>query len=467
MVCKYFITIPQILLITIICNLFFPKNAKGQTEDKLKVEATLLAKAKENIEKIRKGDAFISFKDSEGKALKNIKVEINQASQDFLFGNLSEEMFDPSLSAEEVTKFQEKFKALFNFTELTIKWTPYEKEQGKPAWQQLQQKLDWCKQNGVTAKGHTLGWTNMSGTPKWLLKLPHDMANDLYKARIYSLVSGFKDQIKMWDVVNEPITTIPWEEALKDSIFGESKIDEGSRYNVKNITLQQTIPWVEKSYKWAYSANPQGDFILNEFNLISKPAIREKLYQLTKALLERHTPVTAIGIQAHEPREMWFSPIEIVATFDRYQELGLRLHITEFIPQSSGKKITGSWREGIWTEEAQAEFAEQFYILAFGHPSMASIHWWGLSDKMIWLKGGGLLDKDFNPKPVYNRLLKLIKHDWMTKNILAITDAKGQVAFRGFYGKYKITVTKKDGSQQTLNFHLGEKENNKLDFTIH
>lgn len=296
----------------------------------------------------------------------------------------------------------------------------------------------------------------MAGTPRWLLKLPADRATDLYKARVHNLVGGFKNQLKMWDVVNEPVTTIPWEKALQDTALAEGKIDDGTRYNVKGITLAETVPWVEKSYKWAYEADPQGDFILNEFYLIAKPEIREKFYQLIKELQHRHTPVTGIGIQAHEPREMWFSPIEIIKTFDKYQELKLPLHITEFIPQSSGKAITGGWREGTWTEAAQAEFAGQFYTLAYGHPAMASIHWWGLSDRFIWLKGGGLLDKDFNPKPVYTRLLKLIKEDWMTNNLALSTDKKGQINFRGFYGNYEVAVTSPSGEKKIFKLHLKE-----------
>ncbi len=452
------------LLLAFFLTLLIARTTVAQPDDKKKVEEQLLTKARKNIEQFRKGNAVLIFTDSLGKPLKDSKVEINQQTQDFLFGNLSEEIFHPGLTATDAKKFQDRFTALFNFTELTVKWQPYENQQGKPEWQKLQQKLDWCKQHGITPKGHTLGWTNMAGTPSWLLKLPSQQATDLYKARIHNLVGGFKNQIRMWDVVNEPVTTIPWEAALKDSVFGESKIDEGSRYDVKGITLAETIPWVEKSYKWAYEADPKGDFILNEFYVIAKPEIREKFYQLINELQQRNTPITGIGIQAHEPREMWFSPVEIVATFDKFTALGLPLHITEFIPQSSGKAITGGWREGSWTEEAQAEFAEQFYTLAFGHPSMVSIHWWGLSDRMIWLKGGGLLDKDFNPKPVYNRLMKLIKQDWMTKNVTLKTDKNGQVAFRGFYGTYQVVITKADGSQKTLITHLRENDANKHTF---
>lgn len=432
------------------------REPQAPSAEKAKVEQELLAKARQHIEQHRKGDASVVITDARGKPLRNVKVEVNQVSQDFLFGNLSEEIFRPGLKPEEAEKFQEMFTGLFNFTELTVKWAPYEPEQGKPQWQKLQEKLDWCKQNGITPKGHTLGWTHSAGTPRWLYKLPAQTATELYKARIQNLVGGFKNQVKMWDVVNEPVTTIPWERALQDSLSGETVIDDGFRYNVTGIPLEETIPWIENSYRWAHQVDPQGDFILNEFYVIAKPSVREKFYQLLVELQKRNVPVTGIGIQAHEPREMWFAPLEVVKTFDTFQTFGLPLHITEFIPQSSGKKITGGWREGEWTEEAQAEFAEQFYTLAFGHPAMVSIHWWGLSDRYIWLKDGGLLDKDFNPKPVYTRLKKLIKEDWMTKEVRLATDRKGKATFRGFYGQYQVVVTKPDGGQQTMELHLKE-----------
>jgi endo-1,4-beta-xylanase len=71
-----------------------------------------------------------------------------------------------------------------------------------------------------------------------------------------------------------------------------------------------------------------------------------------------------------------------------------------------------------------------------------------------------LLDKEYNPKPVYSRLMKLIKEDWMTKNIQVKTDKNGQAAFRGFFGNYNIVVTKPDGSKQTIEVHLAEKGTN-------
>ncbi|HYG52066.1 MAG TPA: endo-1,4-beta-xylanase, partial [Flavobacteriales bacterium] len=246
--------------------------------DKQKIEGELLAKARQNIEKYRKGNAFVRVTDASGKPLKNCTLEINQQTQDFLFGNLSEELFDPRLTPSEVQLFKDRFIALFNFTELTVKWAPYEKSQGKPEWQKLQQKLDWCRENGITPKGHTLGWTHVAGTPRWLQNLPLSTATELYKARIHNLVGGFKHEVKMWDVVNEPVTTIPWERALKDTVSNAGQIDGGFRYNVKGITLEETIPWVENSYKWAAEADPNANFIINEFYVIAKPEIREKYF---------------------------------------------------------------------------------------------------------------------------------------------------------------------------------------------
>jgi GH35 family endo-1,4-beta-xylanase len=433
----------------------------GKTSEKSAIEQEYLVKARQNIEQYRKGDASVLFLDSESKPLKNVKIEVNQVSQDFLFGNIVWELTTMWKKDQYKTDiFKDKFKDLFNFAIIPFYWSAYELTAGKPQWQGNEAAINWCLENGITCKGHPLSWTGTSGTPDWLLRLPPDVATDLLKARIYDNVTGYKGRINIWDVVNEPVNTISWESALKDT----ANTDE-IRYNVKGVTINQIAPWVENAYKWANRANPDGNYILNEFFTLAIPEVRDRFYDLIKELQKRNTPVKGIGIQAHEPREMWFSPVEMYKTLDKYKEFNLPIHITEFIPQSSGKAITG-WREGTWNEDSQAEFAEQFYTLAFGHPSIVSITWWGLSDRDIWLEGGGLLDKEYNPKQVYTRLMKLIKQDWMTKNVNLTTDKKGQVNFRGFYGQYQIIISKPDGSKKTFDIHLGEKGLNKWTFNL-
>ena len=123
---------------------------------------------------------------------------------------------------------------------------------------------------------------------------------------------------------------------------------------------------------------------------------------------------------------------------DQYATLGKGLNITEFTPTSAGKKITGSHREGVWDEAAQADYAVKFYRVCFAHPAMRAITWWDLSDQGSWLPGGGMLRADMSPKPVYEQLKRLIHEEWKTA-LHATTDDDGRLSFRGFCGTYRLT----------------------------
>ena len=78
-------------IVTIVAALLsFSWNVRSQSIDKMQIEKQLLDEARKNIEQYRKGNAEIVFVDKNGKKLKNLQVEINQVTQDFLFGNLCE-----------------------------------------------------------------------------------------------------------------------------------------------------------------------------------------------------------------------------------------------------------------------------------------------------------------------------------------------------------------------------------------
>jgi GH35 family endo-1,4-beta-xylanase len=204
--------------------------------------------------------------------------------------------------------------------------------------------------------------------------------------------------------------------------------------------------------------------LINEYQTLADEQSRQRYFELLKELKSRNAPFSDIGIQAHEPRQDWFAPAEVWKTFDLYASLGLTIHITEFTPQSSGIPITGGWRAGDWTPEAQAEFTEQFLRLSFGHPAVASVNFWGLSDRNSWLDKGGLVDEEYRPKPVYNTLDKLINETWHTR-ISAKTDSNGWITFRGFYGKYNVTLKGQDGKIYSYPVHVRKDEQNDWRFT--
>ena len=429
-----------------------------------KKASEIMEEASANIEKYRKGNAAIRFDTASGKPVKDATVTIEQTNHDFLFGNIIFPVVGVLGKFEDIQVyrpelFKKRFADVFNMAIFPFYWSSYEPIPGREDWDKIVPILDWCKLNGVTPKGHPLAWVERGGTPRWLYDLPVDLTEELLKARITRIVKGFEGQIDIWDVVNEPTHTITWSAVMKNP--------HGTRYTA--IPIKDIADWVEKCYRWAHEASPAAELIVNDYEQIVThfiPDTRQRFYDLVAELKKRNTPLHGIGLQAHA-QEYWYSPGEFAETLDYYAKLKLPIHITEFIPQSSANEIKGTFKEGTWTKEAQAEFAQQTYRLSFGHPLVASINWWGLSDRYIWSErpGGGLIDEDYRPKPAYTKIRQLIKEEWMTK-ITAQTTKDGSIDFRGFYGDYKITLKTSSGSVRTFNIRLRKGEANKWQFQL-
>lgn len=419
-------------------------------EDVARVERRLLEEAAAGAEKHRKGDVELVFRDSRGAPLAGARVEIVQLRHEFLFGCIIFDLLRESQPFREET-FKRRFSELFNFAVFPFYWAGYEPGQGRPEWEKLLPVLRWCRDNGITAKGHPVVWSAPSGRPGWLQGYPPETVETLLEARVLNVVGGFRDEIAIWDVVNEPVTARAWGSKDERVWFDEP--------------LENVAPYVEKAFRWARKADPRAHLVLNDFYQIARPNTRERFYELVRMLLDRGTPISGLGIQAHEPRQEWYPPLEVVKTFDRLAELGLPLHITEFIPQSGGKPITGGWRVGTWDETTQADFAEQMFRLAFGHPAMRSINWWGFTDRNIWQKGGGLLDEEYRPKPVYERLKKLLHEEWHT-SLDTKTDSDGRVALRAFHGDYRLVLRLADGAEKNWELKVRSDEENRWVFRV-
>jgi endo-1,4-beta-xylanase len=407
----------------------------------------VMKQAAANVEQYRKSEALIRLVDPEGRPVQGATLEITQQTQDFLFGAiLFDLVWDQDMSPEREQLLKERFSGVFNLSILPFYWDSYEHRPGHPRWDLIEPALQWCMEHGITCKGHPLGWTHPVGIPDDVLDLSLEDSELMLHSRIIENVIGFRDRITLWDVVNEPVNTVSWE-------MGQMDRSKEHRYR-NDIPLQELAGWVERAYKTAYRANPDNQYILNEFKQIADPMIRQRFYDFTKELLERDTPIKGLGLQAHEPRDEWFDPVDVWETLDMYSEFGLPLHITEFSPQSGGAAITGGYRIGNWTPETQAEFAEEMYRIWFGHPSVVSINWWGISDANSWLPGGGFLDENLGPKPSYEVLKRLIKEEWMTPVLHLTTDSDGTIRFRGFHGKYRLVATTPEGSTRRFEFHL-------------
>ena len=144
-----------------------------ETASRERIEREYLAKARANIEQFRKGDVAITVTDGLGRPVQGAQIEVNQVTQEFLFGNQIWEMAGmwPKDQAK-LDVLKQRFKALYNFAIVPFYWSAYEKKPGFPEWQGNEAMIKWLRENGFTLKGHPLAWNYFE--PRWL---PDDLGS--------------------------------------------------------------------------------------------------------------------------------------------------------------------------------------------------------------------------------------------------------------------------------------------------
>ncbi len=391
---------------------------------------TVLQRAAEGIEQHRKSDVRIIVRHWDGSPASGVVVNVVQTAHDFPFGNI----FRPRHYDDE--RYRARFLELFNFVELLeFNWGQYEPDEGTPLLhQRLKFMREWCVPNGLERfYAHMLVWTVQYGEypktvlPEWLFKYDRGRQLHLLRQRIQREVRAYREFDITWDVVNEPTHTRTWGDWDKRGYIDEP------------LTAQ--MPYVSNALQWAHEADPAGKFIINDYAVIVEGKYQERYVELLDSLRQRGAPLHGLGIQAHEPSKgaYWLSPSEIWNAYERFAVFG-PIHITEhFYVSDATRQIRGSHRQGNWNPQRQAEAIEEFYRVSFGHPAVASIVYFGMSDNDVWRPGLGLLDENFEPKPAWHALRQLIREEWMTRHE-GLTDESGELRLRGFHGKYRVRV---------------------------
>lgn len=384
------------------------------------------AKIDEGIERNRKGEATLEFLDRDGRPVKDVSVSIRQESHEFLFGcNLF--VLGQLRTPELNTKYEEAFTRLFNFATIPFYWRDLEPEEGrlrfaegsKPIWRRPSPDvlLKWCLANHITPKGHCLMYAKSMFMPEWTAKDDPGKLIKQSEKHIHGIAERYKDDIFIWDVANEEIGRSrhpeEWHKVPEDYLswcFRRASLE---------FTDKTMLIYNDGSEAFTYT----NDYI-----------------SIFKKLLAQGAEVGGMGIQMHAyDREAMlkgklYPPAAQLEAFDKMGELNLPIYMTEIT-------IPGREEDG---PELQAEIVENLYRLWFSIPQMAGITWWNLGDSTAFGNEnkamGGLLDSNMNPKPAYEALDRLINHEWKTD--LEITgNSQGNVSFRGFYGKYKITAS--------------------------
>jgi GH35 family endo-1,4-beta-xylanase len=391
----------------------------------------LLAEAPARIEQHRKADAVIVVRDAAGRPVPDTRVEVTQTRHEFLFGCNIFQWGHAGSEADEAA-YRERFAEVFNFATLPFYWPAYEWERGQPRHANRLEIAAWCREHGITPKGHPLAWN--FAEPRWLPDDP-DAVLALQRARIDDIVARFQGQIDIWDVVNEP-THYEREGQRKQAPRLTAAWDRAGR-----------VPFIRQCLDHARAANPRATLLVNDYRVDDD--FRKILDELV-AGNDGKPPFDAVGLQSHQHQQVWDN-VKIWETCERFAPLGLPLHFTELTLLSGepGWEKKGPWPSTPEGEARQADEVERFYTMVFSHPATAALTWWDFADRGAWMRApAGFLRQDLSPKPAYDRLRSLVKERWWTRATPS-TNAQGEATLRAFRGTHQVVVTDAHGQAHT------------------
>lgn len=380
----------------------------------------LLAEARERIAWHRRSSGTLVIRTADGRPAAGARVHVEQVRHEFLFGcNLF--MFDRCGEAEAEAAYRQRFAALLNFATLGFYWASYERERGRPDYEYTDRVLEWTRTQGIPCKGHPLVWDHPAGSPRWLPEDDDELAR-LSAGRVREIVTRFKGRLDLWDVVNEA-THLP------DRVNQTRMARWGEKLGA--------VPYTRQPLEIARAAHPRATLLVNDYRL------EPRYFALLDALRDADgRPLyDAVGLQSHMHDGGW--PLaRIWQVCDTYARLNRPLHFTETTLVSGPRLGPGeNWGPTTPEREArQAEYVTKFYTMVFGHPATWALTWWDFSDRGAWQRAAaGLVRRDMSPKPVYDRLLALIKGDWWTR-VEATSDARGECALQAFHGAHRATI---------------------------
>ena len=405
-------------------------------ENFLKNEDKLEARNKEGIEKYRKGNFKLCFKECPGQS-----VSVKQKKHKFYFGTTAF-MLGSFEKPEKEVIYKQAFTKLFNQAVVPFYWSDFEPQEGhlrmrknsefkyrRPAPDTC---LEFCNEYGIEPKGHCLTWNWF--LPDWLAKYSPEERKKILERRFKEIADEYSNKIPSFDIVNESASNYRYGAKGLFENYDEYGMFLGEKYFPNNRKiLNETNEAIWRDYR------TEGKYMA--FNMQLQDFIRRGI-PFDEIGLQYHIFNTTEEMENRLVRETYLNADSMVEILDIYDNYGYPMHISEITIPGSGQKAEN--------EEIQAYLVEKLYKTWFATRNMKSIVWWNLVDGYAAYAplgsnegenrcGGGLLRFDMSKKPAYDVLDNLINKEWNTSFETEISKEK-EIAFRGFYGEYEITV---------------------------
>lgn len=375
-----------------------------------------LTEANERIEQIRKSDLQITVVSADNPAVvvPDVNIQIIQTKHQFAFGS--------AISRHEMdnTRYLNFFKDHFEWAvcENASKWYANEPAEDYVTYEDADKIYNWCSNNNIKIRGHCIFWASYDMVQDWIKDLsyaPLPTTSELLTAvedRLDSAVNHFKGKFLHWDVNNEMCNNSFFADRLGDDIR----------------------PWM---FQAAHATDPNCLLFLNDYSVINSGYNLSTFKQMAYDLTAQDVPVGGLGVQCH--MSTGFDPAVIKARFDSVAEVNLPVWVTEFDVSEPNENI-------------RANQLEDFYRVAFSHPSVEGILMWGFWQNAHWRQDCHIVNSDWSLNAAGQRYEALMD-EWTTIDS-NLTDENGDADFRGFYGSYAVVLTPVGGNPEVHTIEL-------------
>ncbi|MBN1813374.1 MAG: endo-1,4-beta-xylanase [Anaerolineae bacterium] len=270
----------------------------------------------------------------------------------------------------------------YHFNSLTaenvMKPASIQPTEGNFDWTGADTLVQFARDNNMYVHGHTLEWHQQ--VPDWMFMVGGEpmtptLANkalllNRLDTHIRAVAGRYKDDINVWDVVNE--------------VIDPAQTDCMRRNTWYEIT---GMDYISTAFNVAHEVVPTATLILNDYET-TNPQKRECIYNVVSDLLDAGVPVEGIGMQLHINIQNP-TPAVIEETIERFASLGVEVHITEldmsiYTSSSEAYATAGDVPEELLIAQGH-RYKELFEVFTNHADDIYSVTFWGMADDHTWL----------------------------------------------------------------------------------
>lgn len=294
--------------------------------------------------------------------------------------------------------FAERYRGIFNHAVVSV-FQHHVQKMGPATWDwsAYDKRFGFIREHGLEGIGHCLGWP--ASLPEWLRADPEHLIEHLEQFAEVT-VERYGALVRLWAILNEAHDWTSWPDDLAMTL--EERV---ATFKALRACLSGMQPGVAVEADTCVT-NAAGRMVKAEWKIGPR--------EWYKALYDAGVNDFVIGLQIYHGGGEYatFDLGRLTRHLEIYAQLGCPMHLYVETPggysDQTRMKVNGAWH-GAWTEQTQADWWEQFMTIVLSIPLVRGITIIALSDAdSFWVPKAAFCRDDLSPKPVYERLTKVL-----------------------------------------------------------